>query len=213
MQAASGEAATLAALIRGDEHAFAELVERNHASMVRFAMAFVHDRATAEEVAQESWLGFLRALDRFEARSTIRSFLLTIVANRARTRARRDVRTVPLSALGAADVDDPAAGLEQALEAQHTRWPGPWSAAASFGRQPPERLLGRERLAVVDDAIAALPQRQRAVIVLRDVHGFSAGETRERLGLTEGNQRVLLHRARHRVRAALRPYLEACDAA
>ncbi len=210
---AASEAATLAALRRGDEAAFTALVERHHAAMVRLALGFVRNRATAEEVAQESWLGFLTGLERFEARSSIRTFLLSIVANKARTRAQRDARTVPLSALGGPEgPDDDGDVLDRLLAGGRTGAAVPW-AAGPAPASPERSLLGRESLAAVHAAIDDLPARQRVVILLHDVHGLSAAETREVLGLSEGNQRVLLHRARSRVRAALRSDLDHLAAA
>jgi RNA polymerase sigma-70 factor (ECF subfamily) len=204
------EAATLAALRRGDEAAFTALVGRHHAAMLRLATGFVRNRATAEEVVQESWLGFLTGLDRFEARSTIRTFLLTIVANKARTRAQRDARSVPVSALAGDDgPDDSGEALDRLLAGGRSRSPEHWMSGASAASDRPDgRLLGRETLQVLHDAIDLLPPRQRVVILLHDVHGLSSAETRQVLGLTEGNQRVLLHRARTRVRAAVRTYLD-----
>jgi RNA polymerase sigma-70 factor (ECF subfamily) len=199
----------LARLRRGDEAAFTQLVERLHGPMLRVAMIHVGNRAVAEEVAQDAWVGVLAQLDRFEGRSSLRTWVLRIVANRARTRAVRERRTLPFSSLdGAAEPGRPAVEPERFLPAGH-RWAGHWaSPPRSWGDVPEERLLSAETRAEVGRAVELLPPAQRAVITLRDVEGMTAAETCELLELTEGNQRVLLHRARSRVRRALERYLD-----
>jgi RNA polymerase sigma-70 factor (ECF subfamily) len=196
----------VAALQRGDERAFETLVERYHASLVRVAMIWVRDRSVAEEVAQETWLGVLKGIDRFEGRSSLKTWLFRILANRARTRGVREARSIPLSALagaGAQDGGEPTVSPERFLDTGDGR-PGPWAVPPeSWARVPEDELLGRETLQVIETAIAALPPRQQEVITLRDVEGLEAAEVAEHLGVSEGNQRVLLHRARAKVRAAL----------
>jgi RNA polymerase sigma-70 factor (ECF subfamily) len=201
----------LEALRRGDEAAFVRLVETLHGSMLRLAMLHVGDRAVAEEVVQEAWLGVLQQLDRFEGRSSLKTWVLRITSNRAKTRAVRERRTVPFSALagGNLEADEPAVEPDRFLPAGH-RWAGHWaSAPASWREVPEELLLSQETMAEVERAVATLPAAQRAVLVLRDVEGLSAAEACQLLGLTEGNQRVLLHRARSKVRATLERYLDA----
>jgi RNA polymerase sigma-70 factor (ECF subfamily) len=201
----------LEALRRGDEAAFARLVETLHGSMLRLAMLHLGDRSVAEEVVQEAWLGVLQQLDRFEGRSSLKTWVLRIVSNRAKTRAIRERRTVPFSALAGGDLeaDEPAVDPDRFLPAGH-RWAGHWaSPPASWREVPEELLLSRETMAEVERAVAALPAAQRAVLVLRDVEGVSAAEACQLLGLTEGNQRVLLHRGRSKVRATLECYLDA----
>ena len=204
----------LARLRRGDEAAFTQLVERLHGPMLRVAMIHVGNRAVAEEVAQDAWVGVLAQLDRFEGRSSLRTWVLRIVANRARTRAVRERRTLPFSSLdGAAEPGRPAVEPERFLPAGH-RWAGHWaSPPRSWGDVPEERLLSAETRAEVRRAVELLPPAQRAVITLRDVEGMTAAETCELLELTEGNQRVLLHRARSRVRRALERYLDETEVA
>ncbi len=204
------DAALLVALRRGDEAAFATLVDRYGALMLRVARMHVRTAAAAEDVVQEAWLGVLRGLERFEGRSSLKTWLLRIVQNRARTRAEREARSVPFSALAAAGQEDdgPAVDADRFLDAGHARWPGHWAAPPRAWDLPEERLLGRETLELVRAAIAELPERQQTVIALRDVEGWSAEEVREALDLSEGNQRVLLHRARAKVRAALEPHLD-----
>jgi RNA polymerase sigma-70 factor, ECF subfamily len=199
----------LARLRRGDEAAFTQLVERLHGPMLRVAMAHVGNRALAEEVAQDAWVGVLAQLDRFEGRSSLRTWVLRIVANRARTRAVRERRTLPSSSLdGLGEPGRPAVEPERFLPAGH-RWAGHWaSPPRSWGEVPEERLLSAETRAEVERAVERLPPAQRAVITLRDVEQMTAAETCQLLGLTEGNQRVLLHRARSGVRRALERYLD-----
>jgi RNA polymerase sigma-70 factor (ECF subfamily) len=199
----------LARLRRGDEAAFTQLVERLHGPMLRVATAHVGNRAVAEEVAQDAWVGVLARLDRFEGRSSLRTWVLRIVANRARTRAVRERRTLPFSSLdGLEEPGRPAVEPERFRPAGH-RWAGHWvSPPRSWGEVPEERLLSAETRAEVERAVERLPPAQRAVITLRDVEQVTAAETCQLLGLTEGNQRVLLHRARSGVRRALERYLD-----
>jgi RNA polymerase sigma-70 factor (ECF subfamily) len=202
------EKVLLEALRRGDEAAFLALVNRHHGAMVRLARAFVRSDAVAEEVAQEAWLAALEGLAAFRGEAGVKGWLLAIVANRARSRAVREARTVPLSSLAPRDDGDgdggPAVDPDRFLPADDPEWPGHWrEAPAAF---PEARLLQAEAAGVARAAIAALPARQQAVITLRDVEGMSAAEACLALGLSEENQRVLLHRARSRVRAALERY-------
>jgi RNA polymerase sigma-70 factor, ECF subfamily len=204
------EAALVAALRCGDETAFVRLVEALHGSMVRLAMLHVGDRAVAEEVVQDAWLGVLQQLDRFEGRSSLKTWVLRITSNRAKTRAVRERRTVPFSALpgGDPEADEPLVDPDRFLPAGH-RWAGHWaSPPASWREVPEDLLLSKETMTEVERAVATLPTAQRAVVVLRDVEGLSAAEACQLLGLTEGNQRVLLHRGRSKVRAALERYLD-----
>jgi RNA polymerase sigma-70 factor (ECF subfamily) len=174
--------------------------------MLRIALLYVPTRAAAEDVVQETWLAVLTGLERFEGRSTLKTWLFRILTNKAKTRGRREGRTLPFSAF-AADGDEG----ETAVEAD--RFLGPESRHAGGWAAPPrgvpeERLLAGEAGGRIADAIASLPPNQRAVITLRDVEGLSAEETCNVLGLSETNQRVLLHRARSKVRAAFERYLE-----
>lgn len=205
------ERALLAALRDGDEAAFAALVERHHAAMMRVAMLYVRNAAVAEEVVQEAWLGVLEGLDRFEGRASLKTWLFRILTNTAKTRAAREGRSVPVSALGATSPEgpEPAVEPERFLDSRHSRWPGRWATPPhSWAELPQERLLSRETLALIGAAIEGLPAAQREVIRLRDVEGWAAVEVCDVLGLSEGNQRVLLHRARGKVRRALERYLD-----
>ena len=200
------DAALLAGLRAGDERAFAELVQRHSAALLRHARSFVHDPAVAEDVVQETWLAVVTGVERFEGRALLRTWLYGIVANRARTRAVRDRRSVPFSALAASQADDfDALHDERFLSAQHARRPGAWAVAPEAW--PDEQVQSAETLALVREAIEALPPAQREVVRLRDIEGWDPDEVCLALGLTAGNQRVLLHRGRARVQAALERHL------
>jgi RNA polymerase sigma-70 factor, ECF subfamily len=202
--------ALVSALRAGDDAAFAWLLDRYDSSLRRTALMYVPSRAVADEVVQETWLGVVRGIGSFEERSSLKTWIFRILANTAKTRAQREARTVPLSSLvvaGDGD-DDPAVDPSRFLDQQHERWPGHWaSPPARWDEVPEEHLTGRETLDALQAAIAGLPPAQRQVIVLRDVEGWDAEEVCDLLGLSEGNQRVLLHRARSKVRQALEDHL------
>jgi RNA polymerase sigma-70 factor (ECF subfamily) len=194
------------ALRTGDERAFLGLVRELHAGMVRFARGFVGSEAVAEEVAQDAWAAVLGGLDGFEGRSALRSWIYGILANLARSRAARESRVVPLSSLERDDDAQPAVDPGEFLPASHPRWGGHW---AKWPEPWPEaELLQRETLGHIRDAIERLPQTQRSVLLLRDVEGWSSQEVCEALGVSEVNQRVLLHRARSRVRREIARHVE-----
>jgi RNA polymerase sigma-70 factor (ECF subfamily) len=206
VDALGDEQALLAALRAGDESAFASVVDAYGPAMRRFALGFVRAGALADEVVQEAWLGALRGLDRFEGRSSLKTWLFQIVANTAKTRAVREARTVPFSELAA---DEPTVAADRFLGPEHARHPGAWATYPDpWENVPAARLASAETRGVIDHAIAALPEGQRIVISLRDVEGWTAAEVCNVLELTETNQRVLLHRARARVRATLEAYLD-----
>jgi len=186
------------ALREGDEAAFAELVDRYHGSLVRVARLYVRDGATAEEVAQETWLAVLGGIDRFEARSSVKTWLFRILTNRAKTRGEREARSIPFSAMS--DGHGPAAEAEEQPELT----PGTWR---SWEGDPEERLLAGEARELILATIETLPPAQRATITLRDIEGMSAEDVCNVLEVSDTNQRVLLHRARSTVRRALERYL------
>jgi RNA polymerase sigma-70 factor (ECF subfamily) len=196
------EASLVARLRSGDEAAFRALIDMYHAMLVRVARMYVSTQAVAEEVAQETWLAVLEGIDRFEGRSSLKTWLFRILTNRAKTRGIREGRSLPFSAL---EADEPAVEPERFHGGDHA-WPGHWAAPPTGF--PEERLLAGETREVIERAIAALPPTQRAVISLRDIEGWGADEVCNALTLSETNQRVLLHRARSAVRAALEQYLE-----
>jgi RNA polymerase sigma-70 factor (ECF subfamily) len=199
----------LAQLREGNEEAFGALVRRHSPSMTRVAMAFVTRREVAEEVVQETWLNVLRGLDGFEARSSLRTWIYAILGNCARRRAEQEQRLVPLSELAAAEASGDDVGVSRDHFFEGGRWVGMWSTAVPrWDDLPEEGLVSGELRSALLEAINGLPRMQRAVISLRDIEGWSAAEVCEYLGVTDGNQRVLLHRARAAARAALEPYLE-----
>jgi RNA polymerase sigma-70 factor, ECF subfamily len=185
----------------GDERAFEALVARHDAALRRVARTFVRSDAAADEVVQETWLGVIRGLATFEGRSSLRTWIFSILVNQARTRGAADARSVPFSALE--DEDQPT--VDPAAFGADGRWR---SAPPRLDADPETGLLTGELRARLLDAVDALPPDQRAVITLRDLAGFPAAEVCELLDVTDGNQRVLLHRARTRVRAELVPLLE-----
>lgn len=187
----------------GDEAAFLALVGRHQRAMLRVARLYVASEAAAEDVVQETWLAVLKGLPRFEGRSSLRTWIFRILTRRAQTYGQRDARSLPFAALRGPDGDgDPA------VPGERFRDDGEWALApASWEDMPEERLLAAETRALLDQAVAALPPSQRAVITLRDIEGWAADEVCAMLGISDANQRVLLHRARSRVRAALEQYL------
>ena len=205
--AMAGDADIVARLRDGDESAFAELIDRYGPTMLRVAQMYVRDRATAEEVVQETWLAVLKGIDRFEGRSSLKTWLFRILTNRAKTRGERDGRILPFSALAGAgdEVDEPSVDPDRFLGPDSPH-PGAWAAPPRAW--PQDKVLERETLGVIQMAIEELPDAQREVIRLRDVEGWSPMEVADALEITDGNQRVLLHRARSKVRAALEMYLD-----
>jgi RNA polymerase sigma-70 factor, ECF subfamily len=204
--AGSAEAQLLEALRAGDEAAFAQLVREYQPSLVRVARIYVSTQAAAEEVAAETWLAVLKGLDRFEGRSSLKTWIFRILTNIAKTRAQRDGRTLPFSSLqDPGRVPEAAVDADRFLDSEHPRWPGHWAVRPE--PWPEDALVAAETQALVAEAIEALPPAQRAVISLRDVEGWSSEEVRNALELSETNQRVLLHRARSKVRRALEAYL------
>jgi len=199
----------LTRLRAGDEAAFVELVESHHGSMLRLAMTWVSTRDVAEEVVQDTWLGVLRGLERFEGRSSLRTWIFRILANRGKTRGQREGRSVPFASLAEAGAEpgEPSVDPERFLPAGHL-WAGHWAVPPqAWAPDPSERLMSDEVAEVIQRTIDALPPSQREVITLHDVEGFPAAEICELLSVSEGNQRVLLHRGRSKVRAALDAYL------
>ena len=197
--AASGDERALVQRLReGDEQAFLELVARHNTMMLRFAASLVGDRTVAEEVVQDTWLGVLRGIDRFEGRASLRTWILRILVNRARSTGVVERRTVPVGDGG------------PVFDASHFDAGGHWMAPPQHWIEDSDDRLEAQALSgVIRAAIDALPPRQRDVLLLRDVDGLSSEEVCDVLDLQDGNQRVLLHRARNRLREALAGRLEA----
>ncbi len=193
-------------LQRREEAAFLQVVERYHNSLLRLAQLYVTRREIAEEVVQETWLGVLKGIDRFEARSTLKTWLFRILLNRAKTRGQREARMIPFSAMfdPQSETEEPEVALDSFLSDVHPEYPGHWATPPTgWGADAEKQLLGKEMRAYIQKAIEGLPATQREVITLRDVEGWTSEEVCNALGVSETNQRVLLHRARTRVRRAI----------
>jgi RNA polymerase sigma-70 factor, ECF subfamily len=204
---AAEDAALVQRLRDGDERAFDEAVERFSPAMIAIARSYVRTRAVAEEVVQEAWLGVLRGLDRFEGRSSLKVWILRIVANIARVRAVREARSAPFSSFEV-EGNEPLVDPDR-FHPAGDRYPGHWKSYPTDWRTLPEtRLLSGETLELVQRAIGELPETQRLVITMRDVAGCTSAEVCDALELSEGNQRVLLHRARATVRAKLERHID-----
>jgi RNA polymerase sigma-70 factor (ECF subfamily) len=201
--AVADERRLVEALRAGDEEAFRSLVREHGPAMLRLARLYVSNRAVAEEVVQEAWLGVLRGIGRFEGRSSLKTWIFRILTNTAKTRGVREGRSVPFSSL--ADDDGPSVAAERFLS-EDSRFPGHWAAPPTRW-EGSARLLARETQELIDREIAKLPPAQAVVITMRDVQGFEPEEVCNALEITETNQRVLLHRARSRVRSALEEYM------
>jgi RNA polymerase sigma-70 factor, ECF subfamily len=204
----SSEEADLVARLRaGDERAFEALVERHYGMMLAVARGYVRTRAVAEEVVQEAWVGVLNGIARFEGRSSLKTWIMRIVVNIAITRGEREARMIPFSTL-APEGDEPAVDPDRFRD-ESDGFPGHWRAyPANWAALPDDALLSRETLDVLMGAIEELPDPQRVVITMRDVAGCSAEEVCGTLDVSDGNQRVLLHRARSHVRNALERHLD-----
>jgi RNA polymerase sigma-70 factor, ECF subfamily len=195
------------ALRRRDERAFEELVNRYSSSLLRLALDFVRIRPVAEEVVQETWLAVLNGIDRFEGRSSLKTWLFRILVNKAKTRGVREARTLPFSALEL-EPGEPAVPPERFSPPGH-QWEGDWSSPPRpLNDVPVERLLSGELRGRLAEALQTLPESQRIVVTLRDFVGCDAEEVCDLVGVSDGNQRVLLHRARSKLRAALEQYVE-----
>lgn len=189
----------LAALRSGDEAVFVQLVKRHHRVMVRLAAGYVKQQEIAEEVAQEAWQGLLESLDRFTLQASLKTWLYRILINCARARQRKERHTRPFSSFESTDAEEPSVSVDRFSPAGHI-WAGHWSS-------PPRQFvlgdpaISAEVRALLREGLEALPDLQREVMLLRDVEGFSSVDVCETLGLSEANQRVILHRARSKVRS------------
>jgi RNA polymerase sigma-70 factor, ECF subfamily len=201
------DAPLLGALRAGDEQAFATLVTRYHASLKRVARAYVSTDAVAEDVVQETWLAVIAGLDRFEQRAALKTWLFHILTNKAKTRGVREQRSLPFASLARAGDEEPAVSADR-FQREGDAWPGHWAVPPRPWEDPERRLASLEARQHLRAAIAALPATQQAVLTLRDVEGLEAEEVCDLLDLSAGNQRVILHRARARVRTELERYFD-----
>jgi RNA polymerase sigma-70 factor (ECF subfamily) len=201
------DAGLVEALRAGDAGAFEELVRELDPALLRLARAHVPSQSVAEEVVGDTWIAVIEGIDGFEGRSSLRTWIFQIVLNKARTRGRREARTRPFSSLGRADEDGPAVDADR-FQGPDGDYPGHWARPPVAWSSPEERLASDDAREVMLRAIADLPARQQEVLVMRDLQGLSAEEARNALGVEETNQRVLLHRARSKVRAALEEHFD-----
>jgi len=199
----------MARLRRGDEGAFDELVNQQHGTLIRMAMGYVADREVAEEVVQDTWMAVIGSLNRFEGRSSLRTWVCGILIHKAKDRGVREKRHTTFSAFESYDDDN-----EEAVDPSRFQQSGEWAGHWAFPPQPwddqtPEKLLASQQAVnAMQRAIEALPATLKEVLILRDVEGVEAKEACEMLKITETNLYVRLHRARERVRAAVETYLE-----
>ena len=204
-----GENALLARLKRGDEGAFDELVNQHHSALIRMAMGYVADREVAEEVVQDTWMAVIESLNRFEGRSSLRTWICGILIHKAKDRGVREKRHTTFSAFESYDDDN-----DEAVDPSRFQQSGEWAGHWAFPPQPwddqtPEKLLASQQAVnAMQRAIEALPATLKEVLILRDVEGVDVKEVCEMLKITETNLYVRLHRARERVRAAVETYLE-----
>lgn len=207
--ATSEDGAVVLALRAGDETVFVDLVQRYQRPLLRLAQTFVPSQAVAEEVVQDTWIAVIKGIDGFEGRSSLRTWIFRILTYQAKSRGERERRSIPMSAFEPRDYgsDQPAVDPSRFRPPGDARWPGHWvEPPADWGSDAEGRLLGRETQDVISSAMRALAPAQRLVMTLRDLEGWDSGEVCAALEISPGNQRVLLHRARSRVRASLERY-------
>ena len=203
------ETRLLNALRDGDETAFADLVERYHGPLKRFARTFGATDAVAEEIVQETWLGALQGLEGFEQRSSIKAWLFTILKNQAGRRAAREKRSVPFSSLASDGEEDDSPVVDPGrFQGEDRCWPDHWAAPPRPWSEPHLRLAAIEEREQLRGALSGLPPRQQLVVALRDVEGLTSEEVCEVLEISEANQRVLLHRGRAAIRTLLEEYVD-----
>jgi RNA polymerase sigma-70 factor (ECF subfamily) len=204
-----GESALFARLRQVDEEAFNELITRHHSALIRMAMGYVADREVAEEVVQDTWMAVIEGLDRFEGRSSLRTWIFGIMIHKAKDRGVREKRHTTFSSFESIDED-----LDEAVDPSRFHQSGEWVGHWAFPPQPwddrtPEKLLASQQAVdAMNRAIEALPRTLKEVLILRDVEGVEAKEVCEILEITETNLYVRLHRARERVRQAVETYLQ-----
>jgi RNA polymerase sigma-70 factor (ECF subfamily) len=210
-RAASSDEQLVAGLRAGDERTFRELFERNYPMMKRVARGYVTCDAVAEEVVQDTWMAIVTGIDRFEGRSALSTWMFSILTHQAKSHSARERRALPFSCVGHGDVDEPAVDPDR-FQKDDEAWPGHWATPPRPWQKPERRLLSLEAREHLKKALPGLPERQRQIVALRDIEGLSGEEVCDLLGLSEENQRVLLHRGRSRLRAALEDYFDGGDA-
>jgi RNA polymerase sigma-70 factor, ECF subfamily len=206
----ASDAQTVAALRAGDEDTLRELFARTYPMMKRVARTYVASEAVAEEVVQETWLAIVTGIERFESRSALGTWMFSILTNQAKTHSARERRAVPFSCIAAGDAEETAVNPDR-FQKEDDAWPGHWATPPRPWQKPERRLLSLESRDRLKAALAQLPERQRLIVGLRDVDGHSSDEVCHLLGISQENQRVLLHRGRSRLRAVLEEYLDAAD--
>lgn len=205
---AASDEQTVAALRAGDEGAFRDLFARSYPMMKRVARTYVASDAVAEEIVQETWMAVVTGIERFEGRSALGTWIFSILTNQAKNHSAREKRAVPFSCVAPSDPEEPAVHPDR-FQRDDEAWPGHWATPPRPWQKPERRLLSLEARDHIKGALAQLPERQRLIVGLRDVEGRSAEEVRELLGLSQENQRVLLHRGRSRLRSVLEGYVHA----
>jgi RNA polymerase sigma-70 factor, ECF subfamily len=203
----SSDEQTVAALRAGDESTFSELFACNYPMMKRVARSYVGCDAIADEVVQETWMAVVTGIDRFQGRCALGTWMFSILTHQAKTHAARERRSLPLSSLASRDVEEPAVDADR-FQTDDEAWPGHWATPPRPWQKPERRLLSLEARELLKKALPELPERQRLIVALRDIEGLSSEEVCDLLGLSQENQRVLLHRARSRLRAALEAYFD-----
>jgi RNA polymerase sigma-70 factor, ECF subfamily len=201
------DAHVVAGLRAGDERVFRDLFQRQYPMMKRVARGYVESEAVAEEIVQETWLAVLNGIDRFQGRSALGTWIFSILVNQAKTHHGRERRALPLSSTSAGDEGEAVVDPDR-FQTDDDAWPGHWATPPRPWQRPDRRVLSLETREYLKKALAELPERQRLVVALRDVDGLSSNEVCEVLGLTPENERVLLHRGRSRLRAALEQYVD-----
>jgi len=199
----------VAALRRGDEDAFGWLLDHYSAPLLHLARTYVSNPEAAREAVQETWIAVITGIDRFEQRSSLKTWVWRILVNVARSKGVKEHRSIPFASLASELDHDEYAVAPDRFRKPGDHWPGHWaSPPVPWDEEPEDRLLGRETLSVVTTAIGQLPANQQTVITLRDVEGWEPDEVCNALEISETNQRVLLHRARSKVRRALEVHFE-----
>ncbi len=201
----------VASLRAGDEHTFRDLYQRHYPAMKRVARSHVDSDAVAEEIVQETWVGILTGIDRFEGRATLGTWIFSILLNQAKSHNARERRTLPFSSISSRDQDETAVTADR-FQTEDDAWPGHWATPPRPWQRPDRRFLSLEARERIKHAMAGLPDRQRLIVGLRDVDGLSSREVCGLLGLSRENERVLLHRGRSRLRAALEDYVDGAAA-